>query len=115
MMIFPDLPPISTDLPPISTDLHRSAPISTDLRYEEGGLVSIMMTQMVTAGVGFSFFQLLQPESLFRRKVLGRSAIGQPSLDRLFAPPKILFAEIHASTIKVRSPHELPRSPFIST
>jgi len=72
----------------------------TQAWYEEGGLVSIMMTQMVTAGVGFSFFQLLQPESLFRRKVLGRSAIGQPSLDRLFAPPKILFAEIHASTIK---------------
>ena len=71
----------------------------TQAWFEDGGVVAQSPALMLAAGAFFPS-QALQPLALLRRHVQSRHALSQPQLDRLWAPPPILFAETYASIAK---------------
>lgn len=68
--------------------------------YEEGGIAQQSQTLILASGVGFCIFQALPPLVFLNRYVLGRYALSQPQLDRLWAAPSLNFAETYASVTK---------------
>ena len=73
----------------------------TQAMYEEGGLVTQSIWLFIFSGLGFAFFQIVQLPAIFQRYVLGHMAVSQPQLDRLWRPPRYLFAQTYAFTTKL--------------
>ena len=91
--------------------------------YEEGGVVTQAVYLMLAAGVGYPFYQLIQPECLLKRQVIARIpkfAASQRRLNELYHPPPVHFGALYASTFKACPPphttttHAQSKTPSIT-
>lgn len=75
----------------------------TQAWYEKGGVIAQAITLILLTGVLGQLYYLTQPITLLKRYVLARWAVSQDGLDKLWDPPRMPFAQLFASTLKLIS------------
>ncbi len=93
---------LNTTLLPLAFAL---APVGlTQAWYEEGGVIQQAFYMMVASGSGFPIVQLTQPFYFLQRHVFAKMVTqSQAKLDKMWKPPRFMFAQHYASTLKALS------------